>query len=294
MLARQGIIASEDAEAIAAGLARIAEEYAAGAIPGDPALEDIHMATEARLAELIGPAAGRLHTARSRNDQVATDFKLWVRDAIDDADAGLAAFQRALVERAEEHAASVMPGFTHLQIAQPVTLGHHLMAYHAMTGARSRSLRFRTEAARRVSAGQRRACRHRLPDRPRHDRPRARLRMPDGQLARCGLGSRLRARLSDGRRAGRASPLAAGRGDHPLGLAAVRLRQAARCLFDGLVDHAAEAQPRRRRARARPCRADRRLPDGADNDDEGPPARLFQGYGRTTSRRYSRRTTCWA
>jgi argininosuccinate lyase len=96
------------------------------------------MTVESRLAELIGPAAGRLHTARSRNDQVATDFKLWVRDAIDQADAGLEALQRALVARAEEHADSIMPGFTHLQTAQPVTLGHHLMAYYEMA-ARDRS-----------------------------------------------------------------------------------------------------------------------------------------------------------
>jgi argininosuccinate lyase len=95
-------------------------------------LEDIHMHVEARLAELIGPVAGRLHTARSRNDQVATDFKLWVRAAIDEVDLALAAFQRVLAARAEEHAATVMPGFTHLQSAQPVTLGHHLMAYHEM------------------------------------------------------------------------------------------------------------------------------------------------------------------
>jgi len=96
------------------------------------ALEDIHMNVESRLSELIGPAAGRLHTARSRNDQVATDFRLFVRDVIDETDAALAAFQQALVERALEHAATVMPGFTHLQTAQPVTFGHHLLAYVEM------------------------------------------------------------------------------------------------------------------------------------------------------------------
>ena len=97
------------------------------------ALEDIHMNVESRLAELIGPAAGRLHTARSRNDQIATDFKLWVRDAIDDIDAALAGYQKALAEKALAHAATVMPGFTHLQTAQPVTFGHHLLAYVEMT-----------------------------------------------------------------------------------------------------------------------------------------------------------------
>ncbi len=132
MLGACGVISSEDAVAIERGLDRVAGEYEADGVPEDWALEDIHMTTESRLAELIGPAAGRLHTARSRNDQVATDFKLWVRDAVDQADAGLEALQRALVARAEEHADSIMPGFTHLQTAQPVTLGHHLLAYFEM------------------------------------------------------------------------------------------------------------------------------------------------------------------
>ncbi|HMG47130.1 MAG TPA: argininosuccinate lyase [Allosphingosinicella sp.] len=132
MLAARGIVAQEDADAIEEGLDRIEDEYETGGVPEDPALEDIHMHVEHRLGELIGPAAGRLHTARSRNDQVATDFKLWVRDAIDAADEALAALQRTLVTRAGEHAGAVMPGFTHLQAAQPVTLGHHLMAYYEM------------------------------------------------------------------------------------------------------------------------------------------------------------------
>ncbi len=132
MLAKTGIVSADDARAIADGLDRVAAEYAANGVPDDLALEDIHMATEARLAELIGPVAGRLHTARSRNDQVATDFRLWVRDAMDAVELGLAAMQRALVTRAEEHADAVMPGFTHLQSAQPVTLGHHLMAWYEM------------------------------------------------------------------------------------------------------------------------------------------------------------------
>ena len=132
MLGAQGIVSAADAGAIAAGLDAIAAEYEAGGVPVDLDLEDIHMATEARLKDRIGDAAGRLHTARSRNDQVATDFRLWVRDAIDAVDDGLAAFQRALVTRAGDHADAVMPGFTHLQSAQPVTLGHHLMAYYEM------------------------------------------------------------------------------------------------------------------------------------------------------------------
>ncbi len=132
MLGEQGILSVEDAAAIAEGLDRVAADYEANGIPDDNALEDIHMATEARLAELIGPVAGRLHTARSRNDQVATDFRLWVRGAIDAVDAAVDALQGALIDRAAEHADAAMPGFTHLQSAQPVTLGHHLMAYAEM------------------------------------------------------------------------------------------------------------------------------------------------------------------
>ncbi|WP_333573485.1 argininosuccinate lyase [Sphingomonas sp.] len=138
MLGQQGIVGAEDAATISAGLDQVAEEFAANGVPEDLALEDIHMLSESRLAEKIGPVAGRLHTARSRNDQVATDFRLWVRDAIDQADAALGALQDALLARAEQHADSVMPGFTHLQVAQPVTLGHHLMAYFEMF-ARDRS-----------------------------------------------------------------------------------------------------------------------------------------------------------
>nr|WP_264394397.1 argininosuccinate lyase [Porphyrobacter sp. ULC335] len=132
MLGAAGIVAPEDTAAISAGLDAVAAEYEANGVPEDWDREDIHMTTEARLAELIGPVAGRLHTARSRNDQVATDFRLWVRDAFAQMDEGLVALQHALVTRAGEHADSIMPGFTHLQTAQPVTLGHHLMAYYEM------------------------------------------------------------------------------------------------------------------------------------------------------------------
>lgn len=138
MLGAQGIVTAEDAAIISGGLDQVAGEYEANGVPENWDLEDIHMTTESRLAELVGAAAGRLHTARSRNDQVATDFRLWVREAMDQADAGLKALQQALVMRADEHAASIMPGFTHLQTAQPVTLGHHLMAYFEMI-ARDRS-----------------------------------------------------------------------------------------------------------------------------------------------------------
>jgi argininosuccinate lyase len=132
MLSAQGIITAKDAKNIARGLDTILSEIGKGSFNFKRALEDIHMNVESRLGELIGPASGRLHTARSRNDQVATDFRLYVRDTIDEIDTGLAAFQRALVARALEHADTVMPGFTHLQTAQPVTFGHHLLAYVEM------------------------------------------------------------------------------------------------------------------------------------------------------------------
>ncbi|MBN9007061.1 MAG: argininosuccinate lyase [Rhizobiales bacterium] len=132
MLAAQGIITANDAKNIGKGLDTILSEIGKDSFDFKRALEDIHMNVESRLGELIGAAAGRLHTARSRNDQVATDFRLYVRDTVDEADAALAAFQHALVTRALEHADTVMPGFTHLQTAQPVTFGHHLMAYVEM------------------------------------------------------------------------------------------------------------------------------------------------------------------
>jgi argininosuccinate lyase len=132
MLAERGIIAQEDAKAIIAGLAQVKAEIESGQFTFSRELEDIHMNVEERLKQIIGAPAGRLHTARSRNDQVATDFRLWVRDAIDRLDGGLVQYQRTLVRRAGEHAATVMPGFTHLQTAQPTTFGHHLMAYVEM------------------------------------------------------------------------------------------------------------------------------------------------------------------
>jgi argininosuccinate lyase len=132
MLRDQGIVGEADAAAILQGLDQIAAEFERDGVPERIELEDIHMTVEHRLSELIGEASGRLHTARSRNDQVATDFRLWVRNASDKAIDAIRELQRVLVERAEEHADSVMPGFTHLQVAQPVTLGHHLLAYFEM------------------------------------------------------------------------------------------------------------------------------------------------------------------
>jgi argininosuccinate lyase len=134
MLGRTGILSAEDVAAIEKGLKTILGEIESGALTFSRALEDIHMNVEARLADLIGPAAGRLHTARSRNDQVATDMKLWVRDTIDVLDAQVRDLQTALAEKAHAFAGAVMPGFTHLQSAQPVTFGHHLLAYVEMFG----------------------------------------------------------------------------------------------------------------------------------------------------------------
>ena len=134
MLADAGIIAPEDAKAIIKGLDQVAAEIDSGKMVFSRALEDVHMNVESRLKEVIGTPAGRLHTARSRNDQVATDFRLYVRERLDGLDDALAALQLALVRKAEAHAATVMPGFTHLQPAQPVTFGHHLLAYVEMIG----------------------------------------------------------------------------------------------------------------------------------------------------------------
>ncbi len=138
MLAAQGILTDSDAEAIREGLLTVLSEIEGGTFQFSTALEDIHMNVESRLKEIVGEPAGRLHTARSRNDQVATDFKLWVRDQMDAAMAGLTALMQALIGQAEAGADWVMPGFTHLQTAQPVTWGHHMMAYVEMF-ARDRS-----------------------------------------------------------------------------------------------------------------------------------------------------------
>ena len=134
MLSKQGVISSEDAAVIQGGLDTIEQEMKAGAFPFRDEYEDIHMNVEARLAELVGPTAGRLHTARSRNDQVAVDFRLWVKGACGRAHHQLRGLQRALLAKAEANAETLMPGFTHLQPAQPVTFGHHLMAYVEMFG----------------------------------------------------------------------------------------------------------------------------------------------------------------
>ncbi len=255
MLVRQGIIAKEDGDRIARGLAQIKDEIEAGKFPFKAEHEDIHLNIEARLGELIGPAAGRLHTARSRNDQVATDFRLWVRDAIDRIDGELKALQAALLDRAEEHAATVMPGFTHMQPAQPVTFGHHLMAYVEMLG-RDRG-RFADARARLNESplGAAALAGTVVPDRPRRDREGAGLRPADGELDGRGIGPRFRAGIPGGGGDLRHASLALRRGDRAVVGAAIRLHQAERRLHHRQFDHAAKAQSRRGRAGARQGRA---------------------------------------
>ncbi|HEY8047649.1 MAG TPA: argininosuccinate lyase, partial [Ramlibacter sp.] len=132
MLAAQGIISAEDLAAIEKGLEQVAHEIEAGSFEWKLELEDVHLNVEARLTQIVGDAGKRLHTGRSRNDQVATDLRLWLRGEIDNIRAGLVELQRALVDLADRHADVVMPGFTHLQVAQPVTFGHHMLAYVEM------------------------------------------------------------------------------------------------------------------------------------------------------------------
>ena len=134
MLVAQGILTAKDGRTIRRGLVKVRDEIEGGRFKFSTRLEDIHMNVESRLAELIGPVAGRLHTARSRNDQVALDVRLWVRDTIDRLEPMLQDLQAALIDRADEHAGTIMPGFTHLQTAQPITFGHHLLAYVEMIG----------------------------------------------------------------------------------------------------------------------------------------------------------------
>src|SRR5258708_6524900 len=134
MLVARGILSAQDGRAIKRGLAKVREEIESGRFKFSTKLEDIHFNVEARLTELIGPAGGRLHTARSRNDQIALDVRLWVRDTIDRLGPMPSDLQAALIDRAEQYAATIMPGFTHLQTAQPITFGHHLLAYVEMFG----------------------------------------------------------------------------------------------------------------------------------------------------------------
>ena len=164
MLAAQGIITDTDAKAIREGLLTVLSEIETGSFEFSTALEDIHMNVEARLTDLVGEPAGRLHTARSRNDQVATDFRLWVRSQTDQAVEALVSLQFALLDQAELGAAWVMPGFTHLQTAQPVTWGHHMMAYVEMIGRDVSRFADARKTHERVASWRRRTGRHIISD----------------------------------------------------------------------------------------------------------------------------------
>ena len=226
MLARAGLLSAADEAAIRDGLAAIGDEITAGRFAWSTELEDIHMNIEARLTERVGEAGKRLHTARSRNDQVATDYRLWVRDAIDGLDGQMAELMRALATRAAEHAADPMPGFTHLQTAQPVTFGHHLLAYVEMLHRDRGRMADAKAPAERVPARLGGAGRHVLPDRPRHDRGGAGLRPPHRQLAGRRVRPGLRARVPGRGGDLRGAPVAPGGGDRAMVFRPVRLRAA--------------------------------------------------------------------
>ena len=290
MLARQGIVEAADAEAIAKGLAQVKGEIEAGTFSFSRALEDIHMNVESRLAEIVGPAAGRLHTARSRNDQVAVDFRLWVRDAID---AILAPDRRVAARARRPRARLRRHGHAGLHPSAIGAAGHFRPSSARLcrdAGARRGTFQGRAQAPQRMSARRGRARRHLVPDRPRDDRQGARLRPADRQFARQRRRPRLRARGAQRRGdCGDASfPLR--RGDRAVDDAAIRLRPALRRLLDRLVDHAAEAQSRRGRTRARQDRPHRRRARRAAYGDEGPAARLFQGHAGGQGRRASTRS----
>ncbi len=278
MLQKTGVITSDDAQAILKGLDAIGQEMAAGTFPFRDEFEDIHMNVEARLRELIGPAAGRLHTARSRNDQVALDFRMWVREACDRTAAQLKALQRALVAKAEPHAATP-DARLHPPAARPAgDLRPSSDGYVEMFG-RDAS-RFADARARMNESplGAAALAGSPFPHRPARDRDGPGLRPALRKLP----GRRRRPRFRPGG-PGRGDhrrdpPLAPGRGDRHLDDAAVRLHQAHRRLHHRLVDHAAEEEPRRRRAGARQGRSPAGLLHPARRGDEGPAADLFEGH----------------
>ncbi len=288
MLAKTGIVTREQADAISAGLEQIRGEIESGSFTFSRALEDIHMNIEARLAEIVGPDAGRLHTARSRNDQVALDFRLWVRDTIDALDAQIADLQLALAEKALAHAGTVMPGFTHLQTAQPVTFGHHLLAYVEML-ARDR--------------GRLRDARARLNESPLGAAALAGTSFPiDREMTARALGFERPTANSLDSVSDRdfaletlaaasicvGASLALCRRDRAVDEPAIRLRRTVGRVHDRLVDHAAEAQSRCGRTRARQDRANFRCFPGAACCHEGSAARLFQGHAGRQGRHVRR------
>ena len=274
MLQHAGLLSADEERAIRQGLEAIARELEAGSFPIDPALEDIHMNVEARLRERIGPAAGRLHTGRSRNDQVATDLALYLRDAGAAAQRGLLELRRVLTARAREHLDTVLPGYTHLQRAQPVRLAHHWLAFVEMLardGSRFRDLGGRLRLC-PLGAGA--LAGTTLPlDREEtaralgFDAP-ARNSMDAVASRDAALEFLAATRDRDG------APLAPGRGAGAVVDGGVRLRRARRRLRHRLEPDAAEEEPRRARAGARQVRPRDREPGGAADGAEGPAAHL--------------------
>jgi argininosuccinate lyase len=253
MLAATGILRDSDAEAIREGCSRCCQRSRRGTFAFSTALEDIHMNVEARLKELVGEPAGRLHTARSRNDQVALDFRLWVRDAATTPSVGLTRADRALLARPRPGADWVMPGFTHLQTAQPVTWGHHMMAYVEMFGRDRVALSRRAGADERMPAGRRGAGRHGFPiDRDMTARRSA--STGRWQFARRGLDRDFALEFLARRRSARCISVALAE-ELVIWSSAQFASRAVGPVLDRLLDHAAEEEPRRGRADPRQDRA---------------------------------------
>ena len=296
MLAATGVITDNDAEAIREGLLTVLSEIETGKFEFSTALEDIHMNVEARLKEIIGEPAGRLHTGRSRNDQVATDFKLWVRDQLDAAEAGLLALIAALVEQAEAGADWVMPGFTHLQTAQPVTWGHHMMAYVEMFGrdlSRVRDARARMNesplGAAALAGTSFPIDRHMTAAALGFDRPAA-------NSLDAVSGSRFRVGVPVGCLDLRHAPQSRFAEELVIWSSAqFRFRDAVRSVLDRLVDHAAEEKPGRSRADPRQGRPDLWGQHRVDDGDEGAAAWPIPRTCRKTKNRSLMQPTtgCW-
>ena len=276
-LGRAGLLVPDEVEALLAGLDGLRREVEAGTLAWNPALEDVHMNLEEALALRIGALAGKLHTGRSRNDQVATDLRLWTRRTTDALDAALVRMERALVGLADREGDAVLPGTTHIQPAQPVLLAHHLLAYVEML-ERDRG---------RLADGRRRANVSPLgsgalagagyPARPRGHRARARLRRRHRQLPGRRLGPRLRRRAPLRLRPRDGPPLAPGGGDHLVVEPALRLRADGRRLLDGLLDDAQQEEPRRGGAGPGPRRPRDRLAGRPPGRAQGAPPRVPAG-----------------
>ena len=251
MLATQGVISASDLAAIQSGLTTIAGEIEAGSFKWQVDLEDVHLNIEARLIELAGDAGKRLHTGRSRNDQIATDVRLWLRDEIRAIATLLGDLQMALVDLAELHTETILPGFTHLQVAQPVSFAHHLLAYVEMFSRDAERMKRGAGSRRRLPLRRRGPGRHQLSARSRGggQGPGQGRHLPPPH--RRGKRPRLRDRVHGRRGLVHGARLALRRGAGAVDEPELRLRRPGRPLLHRLVDHAAEEEPRRRGAGAR-------------------------------------------